>query len=102
MSSKAINLYRSILRAHRQKFPSDLRTLGNAYVRNEFQLHKKVTSQDHLKQFFNAWENYVVQLENKAGSFGRDLDKTEKDNLSADQKEKLTQIRQEAESAKQT
>lgn len=41
-----LNLYRSIVRLHRKKLPPALRTMGNAYVRHEFDLHKKA----HLTQ----------------------------------------------------
>ncbi len=36
-----LNLYRSIVRLHRKKLPPALRTMGDAYVRHEFDLHKK-------------------------------------------------------------
>ena len=36
-----LNLYRSIIRLHRKKLPPALRTMGNTYVRHEFDLHKK-------------------------------------------------------------
>lgn len=95
-SRKAINLYKSILHLHRKKLPADIRALGNAYVRNEFHLHKKVTSADHLKLFFDGWEKYLVQLESRVGSFGKDLNESEKVHLSSEQHDKLHQIKQEA------
>jgi hypothetical protein len=98
MSSKrAINLYRSILHSHRKKLPADIRALGNAYVRNEFHLHKKVTSNDHLKLFFDGWEKYLIQLESRMGSFGKDLNESERVHLSSEQQDKLRQIKKEAE-----
>ncbi len=36
-----LNLYRCIIRLHRKKLPPALRTMGNTYVRHEFDLHKK-------------------------------------------------------------
>ncbi len=36
-----LNLYRSIVRLHRKKLPPALRTMGDTYVRHEFDLHKK-------------------------------------------------------------
>jgi hypothetical protein len=40
-ASAMLNLYRSIIRLHRKKLPPALRTMGNTYVRHEFDLHKK-------------------------------------------------------------
>ena len=40
-ASAMLNLYRSIVRLHRKKLPPALRTMGNTYVRHEFDLHKK-------------------------------------------------------------
>ena len=40
-ASAMLNLYRSIIRLHRKKLPPALRTMGNTYVRHEFELHKK-------------------------------------------------------------
>ena len=35
-------LYRRVLRAHRRHLPSELRVLGDGYVKNEFRAHQKV------------------------------------------------------------
>lgn len=60
MSSRALTLYRSILRAH--KFlPTEMKELGDAYVKSEFRLHK-AAKQEQLDQFFVAWEDYLDQL----------------------------------------
>lgn len=96
MSSRnGIQLYRAILRSHRQKLPADIRSLGDAYVRNEFHLHKKVSSDEHLKMFLTAWEKYLAQLESRVGSFGKDLNDSERVHLSSEQHEKLSQLRVE-------
>lgn len=35
-------LYRRVLRAHRRHLPSELRVLGDGYVKNEFRAHREV------------------------------------------------------------
>jgi hypothetical protein len=59
--SAALALYRGILRAHR-KMPSEMRLLGDTYVRSEFKLHKPVTDGAQLDGFFVAWEEYLNQM----------------------------------------
>lgn len=74
-----------------------MRTMGNDYVRNEFQLHKKSTSVEHLNMFYKAWDDYLVVLQKKrAGDkVGTDLINTV--DLSDEQKHKLEDLRKETE-----
>ena len=40
-----------------------MRELGDAYVKNEFKLHKTATTKPaQVEQFFAAWENYLEQI----------------------------------------
>jgi hypothetical protein len=96
MSSKGVVLYRSILKAHRSRLPWDLRQLGNAYVRNEFQLHKKVEHPQNLKIFFDAWEKYLVMMESRTEKFGKDMVDEERRVMSNEQKEKMVELKKEA------
>lgn len=96
MSSKGVALYRSILKAHRSRLPWDLRQLGNAYVRNEFQLHKKVDKPQNLKIFFDAWEKYLVMMQSRTERFGKDMGDEERRVLSGEQQEKLVELKKEA------
>ncbi len=52
--SFALRLYKALLRAHRTVLPEAMRSLGDAYVREEFQLHKTAKPQ-HLNGFFTGW-----------------------------------------------
>jgi hypothetical protein len=58
----ALNLYRGILRAHNRHLPTEMRSLGDAYVKSEFKLHKSVSKTDQLDNFFVAWEQYLDQI----------------------------------------
>lgn len=98
--SRALNLYRNILREHR-KLPAAMRLIGDDYVRNEFKLHKVTTSTQHLNSFFTGWMSYLSALrdQRKAGSkIGRHLSPEEERHLSAEQQEKVKQIRTETKS----
>ena len=96
-ASRGVTLYRSILKAHRAKLPWDLCQLGNAYVRNEFNLHKKVDNPQNLKIFFDAWEKYLVMVESRTVKFGRDMIDAERKSMSSEQHEKMVELKREAE-----
>lgn len=96
-ASPAKVLYRNILKAHKKHLPADLRDFGDMYVRNEFNLHKKVTSSDRLGQFYVSWEGYLRQLRPQEGDrFGKDLSQKEKVNLNKEQQEKLDELLKES------
>jgi uncharacterized protein YqiB (DUF1249 family) len=52
--SFALRLYKALLRAHKTVLPDAMRSLGDAYVREEFKLHKSAKPQ-HLNGFFTQW-----------------------------------------------
>ncbi len=72
-----------------------MRKLGDEYVRSEFRLHKKTTDVNHLNQFYNAWENYLKMLMNRNEPIGRNMEDQQKLKLNEEQKEKLSQLREE-------
>lgn len=61
MGSRGRNLYRSLLLAHKKYLPTEMRELGDAYVKSEFRLHKSAKP-EHLPMFFAEWEKYLEQL----------------------------------------
>ena len=63
--SKGTVLYRSILKAHKNRLPPELRKLGNDYVRNEFLAHKSAKD-EHLAPFFKEWEGYLETADGPA------------------------------------
>lgn len=56
-----INLYRHILKLHRL-LPSEMRTLGDNYLKTEFNLHKKVQDPKILETFYFEWAQYAEKL----------------------------------------
>jgi len=67
MSNKAaaLSLYRSIIKYHARHLPTQMRSLGDAYVRSEFKAHKAVTNTEQLDQFFTAWNNYIIDMQSR-------------------------------------
>lgn len=53
-----IPLYRRLLRAHRRCLPSEMRVLGDEYVKGEFRAHREVENPMHivsLWSLFSSW-----------------------------------------------
>lgn len=58
-----IPLYRRILRAHRKKLPTDLRFLGDSYVKSEFRAHRNVENPIHIVRLCPCPPDYSDQLQ---------------------------------------
>ncbi|OAA68454.1 acn9 family domain containing protein [Niveomyces insectorum RCEF 264] len=54
-----IPLYRRLLRAHRKFLPSDMRLLGDEYIKAEFRAHRKIG-------FLSEWQLYAQKIEGDA------------------------------------
>lgn len=93
--SKAVTLYRSILKIHKQKLPNEMRRMGDEYVKHEFNLHKKATNQAQLSDFFAAWENYLKTVQQSTGRIGRNMESSETQKLNDEQRIKLAQLKEE-------
>jgi hypothetical protein len=57
----ALLLYRNILQAHKKHLPTEMRQLGDSYVKSEFRLHK-TSKAEQVDQFFTAWGSYLNQI----------------------------------------
>jgi hypothetical protein len=57
----ALLLYRNILQAHKKHLPTEMRQLGDAYIKSEFRLHKK-SKPEQVDEFFVAWNDYLNQI----------------------------------------
>ncbi|OLN88671.1 Succinate dehydrogenase assembly factor 3, mitochondrial [Colletotrichum chlorophyti] len=58
-----IPLYRRLLRAHRKHLPSEMRVLGDEYVKAEFRAHRSVDNPAHLIGFLSEWQLYAQKIE---------------------------------------
>lgn len=76
-----IPLYRRLLRAHRRHLPLQERTLGDAYVKSEWRLHRKAENPMHIIGFLTEWQLYAQHLEGENWK-GDKMDKAKIDKLS--------------------
>jgi hypothetical protein len=60
-AGKASTLYRSLLRAHKQHLPAQMKELGNAYVKSEFKLHR-TAKPEQVERFYKEWDGYLQQI----------------------------------------
>lgn len=60
--NRALSLYRNILRSHSKNLPTELRQLGDAYVKSEFRLFRNVTESTQLDSFFSEWDIYLERI----------------------------------------
>ncbi|KAK1600470.1 uncharacterized protein LY79DRAFT_533702 [Colletotrichum navitas] len=58
-----IPLYRRLLRAHRKYLPSEMRVLGDEYIKAEFRAHRNVDNPAHLIGFLTEWQLYAQKVE---------------------------------------
>jgi hypothetical protein len=110
--SSAITLYRSILRSHAKSLPVEMRSLGDAYVKSEFRLHKNVNNEEQLGKFFTEWEQYLKHIQETAraketkaagltdsqqkADYGVELDADTSVGMTEEQKVQLEKLRHEA------
>lgn len=67
MKKPMLYLYRSLLRAHQKCLPTQMKQLGDAYVKSEFKLHlQKTVKAEQMQAFLNEWQVYLNQIETTA------------------------------------
>ncbi|KAF8220430.1 ACN9-domain-containing protein [Tricholoma matsutake] len=89
-----IPLYRRLLRAHRF-LPTEMRSLGDDYVKAEFRRHKQVTNPAHIIGFLSQWKIYLEELPQDADAkrfSGKKLDATSFEKMSAEQLGQLYEL----------
>ncbi|KAF8927167.1 hypothetical protein EDD21DRAFT_222446 [Dissophora ornata] len=57
-----LQLYRQILRAHRQHLPPQFRILGDGYVKAEFHRHKDIDNPLYIVGFLEQWQDYLGHI----------------------------------------
>jgi len=102
-AARPLRLFRSILRAHRDCLPPELRALGDAYVREEFKRHKSAKAK-FLVPFFTEWERYLASLQRPTVTaagvrVGDDLSPDVVAALTPEQRTQLQQLELEAKTA---
>jgi len=92
-ASRVRGLFKMCLRLHRS-LPHAMRSIGDAYVREEFRRHKDVKGEE-AKVFLQAWTKYAVTLrtqldaKGQQNTFGEGLSSSLLDALSEEQ---ITQL----------
>lgn len=62
-----LQLYRRILRVHRERLPPPMRSLGDSYARDEFRRHRdEPTTPQQWATFEGEWRKYVAMLSGEA------------------------------------
>jgi len=92
-----IQLYRRVLRANR-RLPTEMRVLGDNYVKSEFKQHKSVENPLHIIGFLTEWQLYAQKLEGDMWR-GERLDKEKIDKMSDQQLGQLYELLQEIQRA---
>lgn len=90
-----LQLYRSILRAHRQ-LPELQRSLGDKYVTSEFKLHKDTDNPLHIVGFLASWQDYLKLINNGTWQTGS-LSRETFEKMSPDQVVQLYELMKESE-----
>ncbi|GAB7363278.1 hypothetical protein MBLNU230_g3559t1 [Neophaeotheca triangularis] len=86
-----IPLYRRILRGHRKCLPSEMRVLGDEYVKSEFRAHRGTENPVHIIGFLTEWQNYAQTVEGE-GWRGEKMDKSKIDKMSDQQLGQLYEL----------
>ncbi|KAK3310504.1 uncharacterized protein B0T15DRAFT_518684 [Chaetomium strumarium] len=86
-----IYLYRRILRAHRKHLPSEMRLLGDEYVKAEFRAHRTVENPVHLIGFLTEWQLYAQKIEGDSWA-GEKLDPGKVEKMSDEQLAQLYEL----------
>lgn len=89
-----LKLYRSILRAHKNKLPPMLRGLGDEYVRSEFKAHKSTDNPLHIIGFLTQWQEYLHLITGEKW-MEETLNKSDLEKMSPDQICQLHELMQE-------
>lgn len=86
---RLMRLYGQLLRTHRRVLPTDMRVIGDEYVKKEFRLHRDAKAE--LKEvFFVEWEAYLAQLSEQQAPRHMRADVE----LSKEQKTKLQELKE--------
>ncbi|KAK4188536.1 putative mitochondrial acetate non-utilizing protein 9 precursor [Podospora australis] len=84
-------LYRRLLRAHRKHLPSEMRLLGDEYVKAEFRAHRNVENPVHLIGFLTEWQLYAQKIEGDSWA-GEKLDQGKIEKMSDEQLGQLYEL----------
>ncbi|GAB7353868.1 hypothetical protein MBLNU459_g4227t2 [Dothideomycetes sp. NU459] len=76
-----IPLYRRLLRSHRKHLPTEMRLLGDEYIKSEFRAHRNIDNPVHIVGFLTEWQLYAQKLEGDQWK-GEQMEKSKVDKMS--------------------
>ncbi|KAG2432372.1 hypothetical protein HYH02_012945 [Chlamydomonas schloesseri] len=63
LAQPVLQLFRDVMKLHRERLPPPMRDLGDSYARAEFRSHLRgKTTMEQWKQFVREWQLYVSTL----------------------------------------
>ncbi|KAG2439640.1 hypothetical protein HXX76_004991 [Chlamydomonas incerta] len=63
LAGPIVQLFRDVMKLHRERLPPPMRDLGDSYARAEFRSHLRgKTTMEQWKQFVREWQVYLATL----------------------------------------
>ncbi|PNH04119.1 Acetate non-utilizing protein 9, mitochondrial [Tetrabaena socialis] len=93
-----IQLFRAVLKLHRERLPPPMRDLGDSYARAEFRSHLRgKTTQPQWRSFVAEWQTYVGTLrgEEQATANADQQLTSVLESLNPDQRKRLEELQEE-------
>ncbi|PNW82356.1 hypothetical protein CHLRE_06g278242v5 [Chlamydomonas reinhardtii] len=98
LAGPIVQLFRDVMKLHRERLPPPMRDLGDSYARAEFRSHLRgKTTMEQWKQFVREWQVYLATLrgdEQAAASADANVARVF-ELLSDDQRKRMDQLQQE-------
>jgi len=88
-----IPLYRRLFRAHRRHLPTEMRLLGDEYIKKEFRAHRTTDNPVHIVGFLTEWQLYAQKIEGDSWR-GDKLDPAKIQKMSDEQMGQLYELMQ--------
>ncbi|KXJ95956.1 ACN9 family protein [Microdochium bolleyi] len=88
-----IPLYRRLFRAHRKHLPTEMRLLGDEYIKAEFRAHRTTDNPVHIVGFLTEWQLYAQKIEGDSWR-GEKLDPAKVQKMSDEQMGQMYELMQ--------
>ena len=101
LGRQLLQLYRQIMKVHRERLPLPMRDMGDSYARDEFRRHRdEKTTEQQWAIFAAEWRKYVAMLSGEADmTVSGDIPADVLNSMSQEQKLRLQILEEEARKA---
>jgi len=98
LGRQLLQLYRQIMKVHRERLPLPMRDMGDSYARDEFRRHRdEKTTEQQWAIFAAEWRKYVAMLSGEADmTVSGDIPADVLNSMSQEQKIRLQILEEEA------